>query len=90
MDDFFPLPLFSNQELVDERASVIDGYCHQFATKDNLLDVLAIKVSFSSILIDTRSHLWGMVIDLIEKDGLVNQVDVLSALRSMIAMSLFV
>ena len=90
MDDFFPLPLFSDQELVEERSRVIDGYCNQFATKEHMLDVFSVKISFSSILIDTRTRLWGTVISLIEKDGFVSQIKVLSTLRSMISMSLFV
>lgn len=90
MDNMFPLHPFTTPEIKTHRASALDAYCKTFADSNGEMDVLSIKASFSSIIIDNRNALWSQVIALIKKEDVVNKLDVMTILRAMISMSMFV
>lgn len=87
LNAYFPLHPFSH--LKQRREMILSSFFKDFADEDEL-KILTVKVAFSSILLENRYDLWNEVLTLFPAGEPLNQSDVMSVLKGMIAMSLFV
>ena len=72
-----------------ERMNLLYAYCSLFEDENQQMNVLAVKASFSSIMIENRQDLWNEVIQIISNESLTKEV-FLTTLESMIRMSLWI
>lgn len=72
-----------------ERMNLLHAYCSLFEDDNQQMNVLAVKASFSSIMIENRQDLWNEVIQIISNESLTKEV-FLTTLESMIRMSLWI
>lgn len=72
-----------------ERMNLLHAYCSLFEDENQQMNVLAVKASFSSIMIENRQDLWNEVIQIISNESLTKEV-FLTTLESMIRMSLWI
>ena len=72
-----------------ERMNLLHAYCSLFEDENQQMNLLAVKASFSSIMIENRQDLWNEVIHIISNDSLTKEV-FLTTLESMIRMSLWI
>ena len=72
-----------------ERMNLLHAYCSLFEDENQQMNVLAVKASFSSIMIENRQDLWNEVIQIISNEALTKEV-FLTTLESMIRMSLWI
>ena len=72
-----------------ERMNLLHAYCSLFEDENQQMNVLAVKASFSSIMIENRQDLWNEVIQIISNESSTKEV-FLTTLESMIRMSLWI
>ena len=72
-----------------ERMNLLHAYCSLFEDENQQMNLLAVKASFSSIMIENRQDLWNEVIHIISNDSLTKEV-FLTTLEAMIRMSLWI
>ena len=72
-----------------ERMNLLHAYCSLFEDENQQMNLLAVKASFSSIMIENRQDLWNEVIHIISNDSLTKEVFI-TALEAMIRMSLWI
>ena len=72
-----------------ERMNLLHAYCSLFEDENQQMNVLAVKASFSSVMIENRQELWNEVIQIISNESLTKEV-FLTTLESMIRMSLWI
>ena len=72
-----------------ERMNLLHAYRSLFEDENQQMNVLAVKASFSSIMIENRQDLWNEVIQIISNESLTKEV-FLTTLESMIRMSLWI
>lgn len=72
-----------------ERMNLLHAYCSLFEDENQQMNLLAVKASFSSIMIENRQDLWNEVIHIILNDSLTKEVFI-TTLEAMIRMSLWI
>lgn len=72
-----------------ERMNLLHAYCSLFEDENQQMNLLAVKASFSSIMIENRQDLWNEVIHIISNDSLTKEVFI-TTLEAMIRMSLWI
>ena len=71
------------------RMNILNAYCSLFENENHEMNLLSVKASFSSVMIENRQDLWNELVHLISEENLTQEVFV-TTIEAMIRMSLWI
>ena len=72
-----------------KRMNILQAYCSLFEDENHMINLLSVKASFSSIMIENRQDLWNELIFVISNENLTKEV-FMRTVEAMIRMSLWI